>query len=138
MGINVKGSCLCNSVQFTISGPVQRFYTCYCSRCQKETGSAFAANLFVSVDSVEWISGKDQVTRFELPEAEHFCLDFCTTCGTRIPYLSRNRQFYIVPAGSLDGDPVERPSARIFWKDRASWLDAAMKCPTFDEYWDNE
>ncbi len=136
MDINVKGSCLCQSVKFTIKGPVQQFYTCHCSRCQKETGSAFAANIFVPLDSVEWISGENSVARFELPEAEHFCLDFCTTCGTRIPYLSRNRQFYIVPAGSLDDDPGIRPAAQIFWIDRAPWMDEAMECPRFDGYWD--
>ena len=71
MRINVKGSCLCNSVQFTISDPVQRFYTCYCSRCQKETGSAFAANLFTLFLAYEvlTLSTYPLVTHRGTPEA---------------------------------------------------------------------
>lgn len=135
MDINARGSCLCRSVKFTVKGSVQRFYTCHCSRCRKETGSAFATNAFVSLDAVEWVSGEDHAARFELPEAEHFCLDFCRTCGSTIPYLSRNRQFYIVPVGSLDVDLGICPTAQIFWADRAPWLEEAMESPRFDGPW---
>ena len=132
--LDVPGSCLCRGVRFRITGPALRFYICHCSRCRKESGSAFATNLFVKADGVVWMSGEHHVTRFELPEAERFCVDFCATCGTNVPYLTRNGDFYIVPVGTVDIDTGVRPSAQIFWTDRAAWFEAAMSCPGFDGY----
>ena len=113
---------------FAVRGLVNEFYICYCSRCRKETGSAFAANMSVPFIAVVWTSGEDRVKRFELPDADYFCLDFCTQCGSTIPYLSRNRQFYIIPVGTLDGDRGVQPTHQIYWADRAPWSDAAMQC----------
>ena len=82
MELNIEGSCLCQSVEFTVRGLINEIYTCYCSRCRKETGSAFATNMFVPINAVAWISGEDHIKRFELPDADCFCLDFCTQCGS--------------------------------------------------------
>ena len=71
--------------------------------------------MFVPINAVAWISGEDHIKRFELPDADCFCLDFCTQCGSTIPYLSRNRLFYIIPVGTLDGDPGVRPTHQIYW-----------------------
>jgi len=131
-----SGSCLCGTVSFNLNGELLRFYTCHCSRCQKETGSAFASNLFFPVESIEWISGHDDVTRYEHDEAQFFCSDFCSKCGSQVPYLSRNGEFHIVPAGSLDDEPEIHSSARIFWKDRPAWMDEALHAEAYDEYWD--
>ncbi len=135
MEIDAEGSCLCRAIRFAVKGRAQRFYTCHCTRCQKVSGSAFASNIFVDLDAVTWIAGRHHAVRFEFDEAEHFCSDFCNKCGCRLPYLSRNRQFYIIPAGALDHDPGVRPTARIFWDDRAPWLEEALNCPSFQGYW---
>ncbi len=52
MSKNIKGKCLCGSIQFTVKEPFHHFYFCHCSQCQKSTGSAHAANLFGPVDAV--------------------------------------------------------------------------------------
>ncbi|MDQ6957621.1 MAG: hypothetical protein Q9M24_00745 [Mariprofundaceae bacterium] len=33
----LRGSCLCGSVQYEISGEIVRFYHCHCGRCRKAT-----------------------------------------------------------------------------------------------------
>ena len=40
------GSCLCGNAKFEVQGKVDGFYLCHCRHCQKDTGSAHAANLF--------------------------------------------------------------------------------------------
>ncbi|XOV86396.1 MAG: GFA family protein [Pseudomonadota bacterium] len=132
------GSCLCGTVKFQVNGNPLKFYTCHCSRCQKETGSAFASNLIFSLDAVEWTSGQAGVTRYEHSASEFFCSDFCSICGSTVAYLGRRREFYIVPAGSLDEKPELHASARIFWKDRPDWIDEAMRAPAYDGYWDQD
>ena len=76
MSKRISGSCLCGKVKCTVQGPFQRFYQCYCSRCQKRTGSAFASLMFTTPDKIEWLSGKELTKRYDLPEAERFSTCF--------------------------------------------------------------
>ena len=134
MNQKIKGGCLCGAVRFTVTGPFDRFHLCYCSRCQKVTGSAHASNIFTAADRLTWIAGADQVTRFDLPEADRFFRTFCTVCGSPVPGITRNGEIVLIPAGSLEQDPVIRPQSSIFWKDRAIWYDEGLSARRFDGY----
>jgi hypothetical protein len=46
-----------------------------------------------------------------------------------VPKLSRNRQFWVVPSGSLDSDPGMRPQANIYWAEHALWYVSADQIP---------
>ena len=48
------GSCLCGTVRFKVEGEFDSFYLCHCQHCQKDTGSAHAANLFSSSAKLIW------------------------------------------------------------------------------------
>jgi hypothetical protein len=130
----ISGSCLCGKVTSTVNGPFMKFYQCYCDRCQKKTGSAFASLMFTTPDKIEWHSGIDLIKRYDLPEAERFSNCFCTDCGSQVPYISRDGAFLIVPAGYISGDPEIRPSANIFWEERPCWFDEGKVADTFDRY----
>jgi hypothetical protein len=130
----VSGSCLCGAVSFVINGPVSAFHLCHCSRCQQSTGSAFAANLFTLPDAITWQRGEDQIKRFELPRAKHWTHQFCMNCGSGLPYLNRSGNFLVVPAGCLHDQPELTPDDRIFWSERAPWVDAVEQTPAFDRY----
>jgi len=125
---------LCGDVASVVKGPFQKFYQCYCDRCQKKTGSAFAALIFTTPDKIEWLSGKDSIKRFDLPEAERFSNAFCTNCGSQVPYTSRDGAFLIIPAGYISGDAEIRPSANIFWEERPCWFDEGQSAETFEKY----
>lgn len=131
---SVSGSCLCGTVKSSVTGPFQRFYQCYCDRCQKKSGSAFASLIFTSPEQITWLSGQTNVKRFDLPEAERFSNCFCTTCGSQVPYLSRDGAFLVIPAGYLEGDPEIRPQANIFAEEKPCWFEEGQQAPTFDQY----
>jgi len=134
MDKKISGSCLCGKVSSTVTGPFNKFYQCYCDRCQKKTGSAFASLIFTAPDKIEWHSGKQLIKRFDLPEAERFSNCFCTDCGSQVPYVSRDGAFLIVPAGYINDDPEIRPSANIFWDERPCWFDQGKSAEHFDKY----
>jgi hypothetical protein len=129
----IRGSCLCGQVKFELTPPFLFFQYCHCSRCRKISGSAHAANIFVVKEQFEWTSGEDLVRRYELPGAKYFCTGFCSVCGSRLPWRSRNGEFVLVPAGSLDQDPGARPERNIYWSSRAPWYVDVSHLPTFDE-----
>ncbi len=128
-----RGSCLCGAVGFEISPPFVFFHHCHCSRCRKSSGSAFSANILVKAAQFRWSRGEEFVRRWELPEAQFYCTGWCSACGSALPWQSRNRKGYLVPAGSLDDDPRERPDRNIYWAHRAPWFTNPGALPTIDE-----
>jgi len=129
-----SGTCLCGSVGYAIRPPFIFFHYCHCSRCRKTSGTAHASNILVKADQFQWLSGEDAVRRWECPDAEHFCNAFCTNCGSKLPWLTRNGRAYLVPAGTLDQDLDMLPERNVFWGSRADWYRETGELPTFEEW----
>lgn len=65
------GSCLCGRVSYEVSGDFDAFYLCHCSRCQKDTGSAHSAKIFVA-DCAAWSADLSGVPSYDaLPGQEN-------------------------------------------------------------------
>ena len=128
-----QGSCLCERVKFEIVGPFENFFLCHCKHCQKDTGSAFAANLFSMTAKLNWLQGQDSVKTFVLPNTRH-TKSFCSECSSALPNMQMDGKLLVVPAGSLNTDVTINPSAHIFCASRANWedtLESAKKFETF-------
>jgi hypothetical protein len=128
-----RGSCLCKAVVYEVELPFQGFVYCHCTRCRKATGSAHAANAFVKPEAFRWLQGAGEAQRYDLPEAKRFSTQFCKHCGAKVPHLARDGQRMIIPAGSLDDDPMTRPQAIIYWASRAPWYADSSEMNKFDE-----
>lgn len=124
------GSCLCGTVRFQVKGGFDRFYLCHCQHCQKDTGSAHAANLFSSSAKLIWLSGADEVRWFMLAGTRH-AKSFCSLCGSALPD-AQTSGLLVVPAGCLDTPVPVLPTAHIFWASKAVWEDEINVTPGFD------
>lgn len=119
----ITGSCLCGKVAFEVIGTPLKFLYCHCRSCQKSSGSIHAANLAFPEGSVTWTQGEDLIEMFvDTKENPGFPRCFCKNCGSPVPKLSRNRQFWVVPSGTLDSDPGMKPQANIYWAEHAPWF----------------
>lgn len=116
---NYLGSCLCGTVLFEINGDFDNFYVCHCRHCQKDTGSAFAANLFSSSAKLTWRSGLNAVTSFTLTGSRHQ-KSFCKICGSALP-SNQAPDMLVVPAGCIDTKLLKTPTAHIFTSSKAAW-----------------
>lgn len=121
----LTGSCLCGEVSFDIDNHFHNFQLCFCTQCQKTTGSAHASNLFTDPKSITWNSGLAAIVRFDL-EDRRISNAFCSKCGSRVPFLSKSGEVLAVPAGSLNGKPSISPAANIFWPERPEWYEAGL------------
>jgi hypothetical protein len=133
MSAEVRGSCLCGKVRFVVHEPFEAFRLCYCSRCRKATGSAHASVIFAQPGNIRWISGQDQIQRFELATARYFARCFCRECGSALPWNSRRDGRILIPAGALDDEPGIRPDQRIFCADQAAWSTDMSSVPCFEQ-----
>ncbi|WP_081452508.1 GFA family protein [Verrucomicrobium spinosum] len=129
----ITGSCLCGKVAFEVKGVPLKFLYCHCRSCQKSSGSIHAANLAFPEGSVTWTQGEDLIEMFvDTNENPGFPRCFCKNCGSPVPKLSRNRQFWVVPSGTLDSDPGMRPQANICWAEHAPWFAPADQIAKHD------
>lgn len=101
----MSGSCLCGSIKFEVKPPFAAFRYCHCSRCQKASGSAHAANAFVPAAQFKWLAGESLVKRFDLAGAKRFAVWFCPHCGTRMPHKVKSTENMLIPAGVLAAIP---------------------------------
>lgn len=124
------GSCLCGTVSFEIKGEFDSFYLCHCQHCQKDTGSAHAANLFSHSAKLVWQSGADAVTSFTLSGTRHN-KSFCRLCGSALPN-TQITGLLVVPAGCLDTEITMLPTAHIFSSNKAAWDGELGKLPKFE------
>ncbi|WPU64545.1 GFA family protein [Peredibacter starrii] len=125
-----KGSCLCGSVNFEIDGDFESFFLCHCKHCQKDTGSAYAANLFSTKAKLKWISGKEHVKTYNLPGTRH-AKSFCSECSSAVP---NEAGFLQVPAGSLDTQFNLKPNAHIFCSSSANWERGLENIQQFEKF----
>jgi len=130
----LTGGCLCGAVRFEVSGEVRTFLHCHCHRCRKATGTGHASNLILKPDTVTWLSGEDRMATYKVPDAARFRTVFCTVCGSPLPRIAPDLSVALVPAGSLDHEPVARPVGRIFWDSRARWSCDQSDLPVWPEY----
>jgi hypothetical protein len=126
------GSCLCGSITFEISGPFESFFLCHCSRCRKDTGAAYAANLFSTAAEITWLSGQNLIKTYQLPSTRHQ-KSFCSNCGSAIPSIQLEGALLAVPAGSLDSAIDMRPDAHICFGSRAAWDRQIEDIPEIDD-----
>ncbi|WP_444994486.1 GFA family protein [Aliikangiella sp. IMCC44359] len=116
----LSGQCLCGRVKFSLEENFSNFYLCHCHQCQKITGSAYASNLFTQPDNINWLCGKEFITRYDDPDRS-FTKAFCTRCGSGLPFLSQSGANLIVPAGCLNEPPEIMPQNNIFCEEQSAW-----------------
>jgi Uncharacterized conserved protein len=128
----LKGSCLCNAIQYEIEGELGPTMMCHCSKCRKANGSAYAINAAVKNDQFHFIKGQELVSEFE--SSPGVFRSFCKQCGS--PLLSRRPSqpdIVRLRIGTLDTPVAVKPLAHIFVGSKASWDEIHDDIPQYDE-----
>ncbi len=121
----IEGQCICGAVRYRVQDNMAAFKLCYCSFCQRASGSAHVANAFTTPDQIEWLEGKDMLTTFDVPNSQVRRV-FCRNCRTTLPFETRNGKFLVVPVGSLSRPPPQPVNAIVGWASRPAWYDEAL------------
>ncbi len=131
----IKGSCLCGVVSFEVTNTFEKLFLCSCDQCRQITGSAFASNLFVSIERFDWLNGMDDVIKYQVP-GRNISKSFCRVCGSGVPWANGNGTKVIVPAGALNEpvNVVER--IRIFGSEQPIWASELEQVPAHAEFLD--
>ena len=119
----MTGHCLCGSIKYRLEAEPTVQALCFCSDCQRQTGTAFSIVIGIPRDAfvVEGDTLSSIETRGELhgtPTRRHFC----SACGSPIfSMVDAQPDVAWVKAGTLDDASWLEPNAEVFTRSAQPW-----------------
>jgi hypothetical protein len=120
MSIQANGSCLCGTLRFRVSGPLQEMAHCHCHYCRKAHGAAFVTWVVVPKPQFAWVKGQSDVRWHHSSEQSR--RGFCSQCGSTIFFESTlcPGEIHVTRANLGEGDwPM--PKWNTFVEQRVPW-----------------
>jgi len=128
----VRGSCLCGSIRYEVTGALRGAVNCHCTMCRKAHGAAFRTRAAVRRGDFRFTQGESLLTRYESSPGHYRC--FCSRCGSPIvSVFDADPSTVGLPFGALDDDPGVRPLCHVHVASKAPWYDITDELPRFDE-----
>lgn len=132
--MSLSGSCLCESVKYTLTQPAAYQLACICTQCQKVGGGFGVGSLIVPKGSVE-ITGNENVKEFVIPGSEKAIVrQFCSNCGTHLFAFGNTHPVIAVHGGTLTDPSNFNPQIVIWGKSKRPYHSFNENVPVFDEY----
>ena len=121
--VTASGSCLCGSIRYQVTGPVQNVTACHCSQCRKQSGHFWASSgaadedfELLSEEGLKWYRASDSAIR-----------GFCGVCGSVLFWKKNDEDRMSFSAGSLDTHPGVTLAKNIFTDDKGDYYEIAPK-----------
>lgn len=133
----MKGKCLCEAVQYQITGALGPIYNCHCSKCRRWHGSAFRTRASIHKNQFSWLSGSENLSAYK--SSENVTKFFCKTCGSPLISTYENKPEVLgIPLGGIEGIYDAKPIANIFVASKAGWFELTDALPQFAAWPESE
>jgi len=120
-GKRYTGGCLCGALRYEAAGPPLYAGHCYCTDCQKASGSGFIPFMGFAGSAVR-ISGESRQFRSKADNGGDAVRNFCPVCGSLVFGGGAGKDETLnIYAGSLDDPSCFRPKVAIFARSRPPW-----------------
>jgi hypothetical protein len=115
------GGCLCGALRYEAEGEPLYAGLCYCTDCQKASGSGFIPFLGFAASAVRF-SGESRASVCKTDSGSDATRNFCAACGSMVFGGERGKSdAFTIYAGSLDDVSLFHPKAAIFTRSRPAW-----------------
>ena len=127
-----QGSCACGNIHYTFENEPINSAFCYCTACQKHTGSDKWFGLWVPIDGLKFTKGTPSTfTRIgDSGKAMHH--KFCDVCSTTLCIEVTVANFYSVAASTIDNKKDLSPNMAIYTASAPAWAVFPENVPKFD------
>jgi len=122
MSVLFRGGCACGAIRYECSAEPLLSEFCYCRDCQRSSGNASAALLFVPIANFILTIGSPKYYR--VMGTSGFPLDrgFCPECGSpMVVKPHRAPDLIIIAAASLDDPSRFRPQVEMWTRSAPPW-----------------
>lgn len=123
MDANLTGGCQCGAIRYEITGGPHKVMACYCTDCQKQSGSAFGMTLVVSEEDFKLTKGELKTFSSQSEAGREKLGTFCPECGSRIYHkLEARKGMLSLKPGTLDDTSALKPDMHIWTVQKQPWV----------------
>lgn len=117
----IKGSCLCEAVQYEYEGSFDEVVMCHCNQCKKAQGTPFVTNAPIELAQFKFTSGVDALKTF-LSSANKKRV-FCGNCGSPL-YSQRTDmpETIRLRLGTVTEGEAPAPHYEIYCESKSAWF----------------
>lgn len=127
--MSLSGKCLCQSIEYEITGEARDVVNCHCSRCRRSTGHFMAATA-TDVDDIS-ISG-DTLVWYQAAAGTEY--GFCGRCGSTLFWRTERRPGSIsIAAGTLTPPTGLKTAVAIYTDFGSDYHDYDESIPSYGE-----
>jgi hypothetical protein len=127
----LRGSCLCGTAAYAVTGGFKSVHHCHCLRCRKARAAAHSTNGLTGPEGVQFTRGEAALVTYHHPETRFFFQVFCAQCGSKLPYIDASQRWAVVPFGSLDDDPERSADNHLSVDSKACWFEISDSLPRY-------
>ena len=122
----LTGGCSCGAIRYEIASFPLLLYTCNCTDCQRQSGSAFALNMPVKFADFRILQGEPKGWYHTSPRGMAVISRFCGHCGGRL-YGERDGRSETINlrAGTLDDTSWLVPAGHFYTCSAQAWVQPA-------------
>lgn len=133
----MEGGCACGEVRYRLTDAPIIVHCCYCSWCQRETGSAFAVNAVIERDRLEVIAGEPVLVSTPSASGKGQEIARCPTCRIALwsHYAGSGRLSAYVRCGTLSERAAVVPDVHIFTATKLPWVALPEGTPAFGAFY---
>jgi hypothetical protein len=128
MEIPFTGGCACGAVRYQCSAEPFMSGNCHCRDCQRFSGTAYAAGLFVPAGGFRFTKGEPRYYMSTSDSGQRVGRGFCADCGSPVAATQADLPLFIIYAASLDDPRGYRATMDIFTSSAQPWdhMDPAL------------
>lgn len=129
----IEGGCNCGQVRYTLDSPPLAVAICHCTRCRRQSGSAYSVNLVAKARTVR-IEGA--LAFYNDPESDSgkpVRREFCGTCGSPIRSIPAAQPALVaIKAGTLDNPAAFAPTLQMYTCSALPWVELPESLPRLE------
>jgi hypothetical protein len=108
-------------------------FNCHCRDCQRATGTAFSAVVYVPAKGLKITKGSPRYYQTSSEAVGHNKRGSCANCGSRL-FGGADDEGQGILASSLDEPSLFKPQVHIWTSDAQPWDQMDPKLPKFEKY----
>lgn len=125
-----EGGCACRRIRYRCDAEPIFQLICHCRDCQRASGSAFAAVVFVPTDGFRLTGGEPHYHTVQSDTGNPMQRGFCRDCGSPLLIRKPERPYLtLLQAASLDDPDLFQPALEIFTSRAQRWTESRDTIP---------
>ena len=133
----MEGGCTCRQIRYRLIDTPLIVHACYCTWCQRETGTVHGLNALYEADRVQHLGGEPELIDTPSASGKGQRIARCPTCKVAVwsNYPQAGSAVRFVRVGKMDEPHRFPPDVHIFTSSKLPWVTLPPGAVVFAEFY---